>query len=153
LRRKLVNIFHTSIPVQDPGRVAEALAKLFGGRKFNFLHPGCYFVTLGEPGALIELYRKPVVIQPGLEGLPCQLVDSPDPAPHTGAHTAVRIKADPSRVFQIASEYGWRAETHSRGVFHVIEFWIENQYMLEIFPPRFAAEYLAATASLPGPES
>jgi hypothetical protein len=30
-----------------------------------------------------------------------------------------------------------------RGPFHVIEFWLENEAMVEILPPEFAAEYLA----------
>lgn len=140
-----MHIFHTSIPVRDPKRVAEALAELFGGGGvFDFLHPGCYFVMLGQPGGLIELYRKPIELHPGEPGEECVLVDVEGPPTFTGSHTAVRVEADLDRVMEIAAKYGWRAEVHRRRVFRVVEFWIENEYLLEVFPPEFAKEYLAA---------
>ena len=143
-----MHIFHTSIPVREPKRVAEALTKLFNGAMFDFLHPGCYFVLLGEPGALIELYRKELELQPGDQGEECRFVETPLRSPYTGAHTAVRVSASTERVFEIAKEYGWKAEMHRRKVFRVIEFWIENEYLLEVFPPDLAREYLATYAFL-----
>ncbi len=139
-----MHILHTSIPVRDPKRVAIALAELVDGATFDFLHPGCYFVMLGQPGALIELYRKDIELRPGSEGEPCELLDVDSPPKYTGSHTAIRVSASVERVLEIAGSYGWRAEVHRRRVFCVIEFWIENEYMLEIFPPEFAAGYLAA---------
>ncbi len=143
-----MHIFHTSIPVREPKRVAEALAQLFNGAMFNFLHPGCYFVLLGEPGALIELYRKELELQPGDQGEECKFIETPFRSPYTGSHTAVRVSVSTERVFEIAKEYGWKAEMHRRKVFRVIEFWIENEYLLEVFPPDLAKEYLAAYAFL-----
>jgi hypothetical protein len=35
--------------------------------------------------------------------------------------------------------------TCNRGPFHVIEVWVENDTMVEVLPPDFAAEYLAWT--------
>ena len=139
-----MRIFHTSIPVREPKRVAQALAKLVEGATFDFIHPGCYFVTLGEPGSLIELYRKEIELRPGEAGKPCELVDGNSPARFTGSHTAIRVSANADRVLEVAGAYGWRAEIHRRRVFRVIEFWIENEYLLEVFPPEFASEYLAA---------
>lgn len=139
-----MHIFHTSIPVRDPKRVALALTELVEGASFDFLHPGCYFVTLGQTGALIELYRKEIELRPGNRGEPCELVDVGSPTRFTGSHTAIWVPVDAERVLQIASAYGWRAEVHRRRVFRVIEFWIENEYLLEVFPPEFASEYLAA---------
>lgn len=124
--------------------MAQALAKLFQGWVSDFLHPGCYFVMLGEPGALIELYRKEIELHPGESGKECVLQDGPSPPQYTGSHTAVRVAVDAERVMEIAAEYGWRAEVHRRRVFRVIEFWIENEYLLEVFPAEFAVEYLAA---------
>lgn len=99
---------------------------------------------LGEPGALIELYRKEIELRPGGQGEPCELLDVDAPARYTGSHTAIRVSADADRVMEIATAHGWRAEVHRRRIFRVIEFWIENEFMLEVFPPDFAAEYLAA---------
>ncbi len=139
-----MQIFHTSIPVRDPRRVAQALSELVDGATFDFLHPGCYFVAFGEPGSLIELYRKEIELRPGEPGKPCVLSDSDSPARFTGSHTAIRVSVGADRVLEIARAYGWRAEIHRRRVFRVIEFWIEDEYLLEVFPPEFASEYLAA---------
>ena len=97
-----MRILHTSIPVRDPQRVAQALAELVEGATFDFLHPGCYFVTFGEPGTLIELYRKEIELRPGEPGKPCMLSDSESPARCTGSHTAIRVSADADRVLEIA---------------------------------------------------
>ncbi len=139
-----MQIFHTSIPVREPKRVAQALAELVEGATYDFLHPGCYFVTFGEPGSLIELYRKEIELHPGEPGKPCELLDSAPTRQFTGSHTAISVSASADRVLEIANAYNWRAEIHRRRVFRVIEFWIENEYMLEVFPPEFASEYLAA---------
>ena len=80
----------------------------------------------------------------GEPGQPCRLLDRDSPARLTGSHTAIRVSCDADRVLEIAAAYGWRAEIHRRRVFRVIEFWIENEYLLEVFPPEFASEYLAA---------
>ncbi|MCP4249942.1 MAG: hypothetical protein GY778_23110 [bacterium] len=124
--------------------MAQALAELVEGATFDFLHPGCYFVTSGESGSLIELYRKEIELHPGESGKPCELLDTKSPARFTGSHTAIRVSANADRVLEVADAYGWRAEIHRRRVFRVIEFWIENEYLLEVFPPEFASEYLAA---------
>jgi hypothetical protein len=143
-----MHIIHTSIPVRDPKRVALALARLCDGAVYKFLHPGCYFVTLGEPGALIELYRKEIELRPGPPGEECLLVDVAAPQRYTGSHTALRVSCSADQVMQVATEHGWRAEVHRRKIFRVIEFWIENEYLLEVFPPDFAAEYLKACGML-----
>ncbi len=139
-----MRIFHTSIPVRNPKRVAQAIAELTEGATFDFLHPGCFFVTFGDTGSLIELYRKEIELHPGDPGNPCELTDSNSPGTYTGSHTAICVSANADRVLEIAGAYGWRAEIHRRRVFRVIEFWIENEYLLEVFPPEFASEYLAA---------
>lgn len=144
-----MHIIHTSIPAHNPKRAAEALSRLFGGAVYKFLHPGCYFVLLGEPGALIELYRKEIELRPGQQvGQPCQLLDCENPPQYCGSHTAVRVGVDTEQVLAIAAEYGWRAEVHRRKIFRVIEFWIENEYLLEVFTPELHREYMAACAML-----
>ena len=46
---------------------------------------------------------------------------------------------------EVAARAGWKCFTCNRGPFHVIEVWVENETMVEILPPEFAAEYLAFT--------
>ena len=48
-------------------------------------------------------------------------------------------------VEAIAAREGWQCYRCNRGPFHVIEVWVENESMVEILPPEFAAEYLAFT--------
>jgi hypothetical protein len=45
----------------------------------------------------------------------------------------------------IAQREGWQCLRCNRGPFQVIEVWLENESMVEILPPEFAAEYLAFT--------
>ena len=47
--------------------------------------------------------------------------------------------------YGIVERAGWHCVTCNRGPFHVIEVWVENDTMVEVLPPDFAAEYLAWT--------
>ena len=49
------------------------------------------------------------------------------------------------RCRTIAQRAGWHCFDCNRGPFHVIEVWVENETMVEILPPAYAAEYLAFT--------
>jgi len=53
--------------------------------------------------------------------------------------------AERHKVEEIAKRAGWQCFVCNRGPFHVIEVWVENETMVEILPPEFAAEYLAFT--------
>jgi hypothetical protein len=52
---------------------------------------------------------------------------------------------DAKKVEEIAKRAGWQCFDCNRGPFHVIEVWVENETMVEILPPDYAAEYLAFT--------
>src|SRR5262249_22446331 len=58
----------------------------------------------------------------------------------------ISVAADAGKVKQIAERAGWHCVTCNRGPFHVIEVWVENDTMVEVLPPDFAAEYLAWTS-------
>jgi len=60
-------------------------------------------------------------------------------------HFALSVNAEADAVEAIAKREGWQCLRCNRGPFHVIEVWIENESMVEILPPEFAAEYLAFT--------
>ena len=55
---------------------------------------------------------------------------------------ALSVATDADTVEAMARE-GWRCFRSNRGPFHVIEVWVENETMIEILPPEYAAEYLA----------
>ena len=55
------------------------------------------------------------------------------------------MPTDATKVAEIAKQAGWQCFDCNRGPFHVIEVWVENETMVEILPPEYAAEYLAFT--------
>src|SRR5205807_10592474 len=60
-------------------------------------------------------------------------------------HCALSVVTEADKVEAIAAREGWQCFRCNRGPFHVIEVWLENESMVEILPPEFAAEYLAFT--------
>ncbi len=47
-------------------------------------------------------------------------------------------------MFAVAKREGWHAAKCVRGgCFHVIEFWVENRFLLEVLTREMQSEYLA----------
>lgn len=45
-------------------------------------------------------------------------------------------------ILQNATRTGWTTRVCDRGgMFHVVELWLENAYLIELLDPTFAAEY------------
>ena len=57
--------------------------------------------------------------------------------------SALSVATDAKTVQSIAERAGWKCFDCNRGPFHVIEVWVENETMVEVLPPEYAAEYLA----------
>ena len=72
-------------------------------------------------------------------------VKQPQHRGYGSTHFALSVQTDGDKVEAIAAEAGWQCFRCNRGPFHVIEVWVENETMVEILPPDFAAEYLAFT--------
>jgi catechol 2,3-dioxygenase-like lactoylglutathione lyase family enzyme len=140
-------IHHLSIAAREPQKAAEVLAELMGGRAVPFPpNPGSFFaLQLDEHGSGVEVYPAGTHLEPGgAEG--GGFVKEPAAARGFGAtHFALSVETDANTVDQIARKAGWHCVTCNRGPFHVIEVWVENDTMVEILPPEFAAEYLAFT--------
>ena len=140
-------IHHLSIAARDPKHAAEVLAEIMGGRAVPFPpNPGSFFaLQLDDHGSGVEVYPAGTELQPaGEEG--GSFVRKPREGRGFGAtHFALSVAADEGKVKQIAERAGWPCVTCSRGPFHVIEVWVENETMVEVLPPAYAAEYLAFT--------
>jgi hypothetical protein len=66
--------------------------------------------------------------------------------PEARGHGPTRFAPASHRRRQaIVAREGWQCFRCNRGPFHVIEVWVENETMVEILPPEYAAEYLAFT--------
>ena len=140
-------IHHLSIAARDPKRAAEVLAELMGGTAVPFPpNPGSFFaLQLDDHGSGVEVYPAGTELEPnGSAG--GGFVKRPEGGRGYGStHFALSVPTDGDAVEKIAERAGWHCFRCNRGPFHVIEVWVENQTMVEILPPDYAAEYLAFT--------
>jgi hypothetical protein len=139
-------IHHLSIAARDPQHVAGVLAELMGGTAVPFPpNPGSYFaLQLDEHGSGVEVYPAGTELHPGgAEG--GGFVKKPEARGYGPTHFAVSVSTDADKVDTIAARAGWKSVHCNRGPFHVIEVWVENETMVEVLPPEYAAEYLAFT--------
>jgi len=140
-------IHHLSIAARDPKKAADTLAAMLGGKAVPFPpNPGSFFaLQLDDNGSGIEVYPAGTHLEPNGE-VGGSFVKEPKPGPAYGAtHCAVSVPSDIGKVEQIARDAGWHSYRCNRGPFHVLEIWVENETMIEILPPDYAAEYLAFT--------
>lgn len=139
-------IHHLSISARDPKHVADVLAELMGGKAVPFSpNPGSFFaLQLDEHGSGVEVHPAGTELQPGGE-VGGGFVKQPEPQGYTPTHFALSVGTDAATVARVAQREGWQCFTCNRGPFHVIEVWLENETMVEVLPPEFAAEYLAFT--------
>ena len=140
-------IHHLSIAARDPKKAAGVLAELMGGTSVPFPpNPGSYFaLQLDDHGSGVEVYPAGTHLEPNGE-TGGGFVKRPQSGPAYGAtHCAISVATDAAKVVQIAKSAGWNYYDCNRGPFHVIEVWVENETMIEVLPPEYAAEYLAFT--------
>ncbi len=139
-------IHHLSISARDPRHVADVLAELMGGTAVPFSpNPGSFFaLQLDEHGSGVEVHPAGTELQPG-GAVGGGFVKTPEPQGYTPTHFALSVQSDAATVERVAEREGWQCFTCDRGPFHVIAVWLENETMVEVLPPEFAAEYLAFT--------
>ena len=139
-------IHHLSIAARDPKHVAGVLAEFMGGKAVPFPpNPGSFFaLQLDEHGSGVEVYPAGTELQPGgSDG--AGFAKKPEGRGYGPTHFALSVAAQADAVEAIAGREGWQCYRCNRGPFHVIEVWVENESMVEILPPEYAAEYLAWT--------
>ena len=139
-------IHHLSIAARDPKHSAEVLAEIMGGKAVPFPpNPGSFFaLQLDDHGSGVEVYPAGTELRPGGEE-GGGFVKAPKDRGYGATHFALSVGTYKTKVEQIAERAGWHCVTCNRGPFHVIEVWVENDTMVEVLPPEFAAEYLAWT--------
>ena len=139
-------IHHLSIAARDPKGAAEVLAEVMGGKAVPFPpNPGSFFaLQLDNHGSGIEVYPAGTELEPnGVVG--GAFVKHEKPRGYGATHCALSVATDHAKVLDIARRAGWECYDCNRGPFHVIEVWVENETMIEVLPPEYAAEYLAWT--------
>jgi hypothetical protein len=140
-------IHHLSIAARNPRQAAQVLAELMGGTAVPFPpNPGSFFaLQLDEHGSGVEVYPAGTHLEPnGSTGGSFRKEPAAGRA-YGATHFALSVKTDKETVEGVARRTGWQCFDCNRGPFHVVEVWVENETMVEILPPEYAAEYLAFT--------
>ncbi len=135
-------LHHISVSVNNPLHVGTVVAEVMQGRCFPFPpHPGSYMVLIGdEYGTGIEFYPAQTQLTPGLEEV--EFSSGNLAQTFTSIHAAILVPTPLEQIEAIAKREGWLVRLRDRGPFKVIEFWVENQFMLELLTPELAKAYL-----------
>ena len=125
-------IIHASVPADDTARVASVLAELWRGEYLPFLFPEHFLVVAGdERGTQIEVGPRGKQIVPAETMMSFQMHASPSPYSEVHLNIATPLAVD--EVLAVAKRENWTARACDRGgVFKVIEFFLENKFMLEL---------------------
>jgi len=152
-------INHISFGVNNPEKIANILAELWGGVAMPFPPSPGGFVAFADDGkgTIVELIPIDVHAIPGI-GLPdeegfsietntdefeAQFVDGNEPSLFGSVHLNINSPLDEASIKEIAKREGWRCFTANRGggLFQLIELWIENRFLLEVQTPEMAEVY------------
>ncbi len=135
-------LHHISLSADNPLRVAQVLAEIFNCRLFPFPpYPGSYIVVMDDQfGTAIEVLPSGTELAPGSEE--AEYLHNASPAKFTTVHAALSVPLSQEQIEEIGHREGWKVRVCDRGPFHVVELWLENQFLLELLPPSFAAQYL-----------
>ena len=150
-------LFHLSIPTDNPERVAKVIAELWRGEAFPFFpHRNSSWVAFAgdERGTGIECYPRDVLITPSDEEQPTGFTLSPLASEagethkvggyhRSATHAAIATPLSIEELIAIGAREGWLTRYARRGVFGVVEMWIENSIMFELLPPEQQKEYLS----------
>ncbi len=139
-------IHHISIASHRPQQVSQVLAEILQGQSIPFPdHPGSYVALALDPeGTMIEVHPSGTALFPGnATNTPGELRPHPAASNHTAIHAAISVPVSQAQIQAIAEREGWRMVQCQRAdYFAVIEFWVENQLLLEFLPPELVTQYL-----------
>lgn len=146
-------INHISIGVHNPEKTANVLAELWDGMVLPFPPSPDSFIVLANDGkgSAVEVTPIDVVLEPG-EGLPVEEGFSVDTRTEENEARFVRTDLQPQyvsthlnintnlsidEVKAIGEREGWRTLVWNRdkGLFQLVELWIEDRFMLEVMTP------------------
>jgi hypothetical protein len=142
-------LHHLSIPAHEPERVAKVLAELAQGHSYPFpINPGSFIVLNDdEQGTAIEVYPVDSILLPGQGEQQVICIRDGDIRNYCGTHVALSVPLEESEILSIGQREGWRVLPCDRGFFEVIEFWLENRFMVELLTPPMLPRYLDTVRS------
>jgi hypothetical protein len=138
-------IHHISFAARQPQRVAEAIAALWGGEAFPFppVAEGSWVAIAGDAhGTTMEVYPAGAELRPAPGDADAAAFMQAEPRRYTATHAAIASPLSAEAVHALAAREGWLAKDCRRGgKFGVIEFWVENAFLLEVLTPEMQREY------------
>lgn len=140
-------IHHLSIAARNPQQVAQVLAELFQGEAVPFpdaRYPDSYVaVSFDDYGTVVDVHPFSIELIPGSENDALfQCRQNPDASSYTATHAAISVPVSEEQIETIAAREHWQTR-HRKGLFEVIELWVENRVLIELLPPAIASGYLA----------
>ena len=156
-------INHISIGVNDPEKVSNVLAELWGGMVFPFPPaPNSFFVIANDgKGTAVEITPVNTVLVPG-EGLPpeedfsvetrtedyeAKFVQSDFSPQYVATHLNISTTKSIDEIKAIGEREAWRTLVCNRGqgLFQLVELWVEDRFMLEVMTPEQTERYVEIT--------
>lgn len=138
-----------SLPVDNPFHVAQVLAEILRGQIRPLLdYPDSYIVLADdEYGTAIELVPSRTQMIPGQDKFEYQQNNNA-PSQFSAVHVAISVFKKQHEIEQIANREGWHVALGNRGQFKMIEFWIENKFLIEFMPPSTVPQYVESMSPL-----
>lgn len=144
-------IHHTSMSAKNPEKVAQVLAELMQGDYTRFpVFEGC-FIAFGNDsqGTAIEVQPFGAELVPNKRDLDADTRMNSSPSEFTEAHIAMSIPLNVEQAIEIAKREGWRAFLCNRGpAYKVVEFWVENRFLVELITPEYHSKYTQFMSSI-----
>lgn len=136
-------LIRASIPADDPERVARVIAEVWRGEYFPFLFPQTFLVMAGDDrGSTIDVAPRGKEVFPAETNMSFRVNASP--SPHSEVHLNIATPLGVDEALAITKREGWTARVCDRGVvYKVIEFWLENKFMLELMTEAELKRYQA----------
>ena len=145
-------MIHASIPADDPERVARVIAELWRGTSgpFPVGVPGIFVArACDDRGTQIEVGPRNIEGIPGKEQIDFRTNSAP--SPYSAVHLNIASPLSEAEILGIAKREGWIARACDRGGhFKLIEFWLENKFMLEVMNDHEWKRYKKIAAGRPG---
>ena len=138
-----MKIIHASIPADDPKRAADVLAQILGGEAMPFPPggPDAWMAWSGDGTLELEVVRRGDL-------LACEEDEGAWRAAghkqrNSECHLAIGVARTADEIIAIARDAGWPARLCSRGkgLFELVEVWVDGCFLLELFDPVQAAHY------------
>jgi hypothetical protein len=139
-------IIHASIPADHPETVARTIALLWRGEAAPFPPvPGSWMAYAHDGrGSMIEVSPRDLKFVPGPDAVLSEA--QPGTPRYCSSHLLISSVLSEEEIIAVGAQQGWTARKCWRGPpgmgFELIEFWVEDAFMLEVVTAELAQRYV-----------